>query len=530
MALAPFANEPTLELRRAAVREELLDSLRKLDRRLPLRAPTLLGGESRGGEELLSTDPGEPERIVALAPRSGAEEARAAVDVASASASGWAHEPVERRAEALLGAARWMRERRGELAALCVRECGKPWLEADADVAEAIDFLEYYARRALALQGKDDGSAPLLLQAPGERNTISYRPRGVCAVIAPWNFPLAIPTGMSAAALVSGNSVVLKPAEQAPGCGAKVAEALRAGGVPADVLCLLQGEAEAGAALVADERVQTIAFTGSARVGVEIMRAAAEVRTGQRDIKRVIAEMGGKNCVLIDSDADLDEAVPAIVTSAFAYAGQKCSAASRLLVHESIASLLGERLAGAVQRLRVGQAEEFGVDLGPLIERQAAERLDRYREVAEAQGAEVVSGAEGADFDGAGWFRRPLLVSGLPSDSEILREEIFAPLLAFEAVKDLDAALERVDELPFALTGGLFCRDPHTVERVAARMPVGNLYVNRHITGAMVARHPFGGNRLSGSGFKAGGPDYLLQFMQASVLSENVMRHGLVVS
>src|SRR5581483_4481870 len=241
-------------------------------------------------------------------------------------------------AHALMRAADWLRTRRLELAALEVRECAKPWPEADADVCEAIDFLEYYARAAVELdQGKP------LLQVPGERNELRYRPRGIVGVISPWNFPIAIPCGMTAGALAAGNAVVLKPAEQSPGCALRLVQALRAGGVPADAIALLPGEGETGAALVSHPEVETIAFTGSLQVGLEIVRAAGETAPGQKHIKRVVAELGGKNCVIVDSDADLDEAVPAIVTSAFVYAGQKCSAAARVLVHEAIADQLIER-------------------------------------------------------------------------------------------------------------------------------------------------------------------------------------------
>jgi RHH-type proline utilization regulon transcriptional repressor/proline dehydrogenase/delta 1-pyrroline-5-carboxylate dehydrogenase len=426
------------------------------------------------------------------------------------------------RAAALVRAAAWMRERRHELAALCVRECAKPWGEADGDVAEAIDFLEYYARGAIAL---DRGAT--IIQVPGEKNTMRYAARGVCAVIAPWNFPVAIPTGMVSAALATGNTVVLKPAEQSPGCGAMVVEALRAGGVPPEAIGLLPGEGDVGAALVADPRVHTIAFTGSAPVGLEILRAAAEVGDGQKHLKRVVAEMGGKNCVIVDSDADLDDAVPAIVRSAFVYAGQKCSAAARVLVHEAIADALIERVAGAVQTLQVGQADAFGTDLGPVIERDAQERVRRYAAIAAEQGTIAAVRDEG--IPDHGWFCAPTVATDLPAGSPVLDEEVFGPLLAIESVRDVEEALDRVDDLRYALTGGLFSRNPTTVERVAARTPVGNLYVNRHITGAMVGRQPFGGNRLSGTGTKAGGPDYLLQFVEPRVVTENTVRHGLVV-
>jgi RHH-type proline utilization regulon transcriptional repressor/proline dehydrogenase/delta 1-pyrroline-5-carboxylate dehydrogenase len=519
--LAPFANEPTLELRRAAARATLEDGLRRLDAQLPLRVPVWIGGDRRDGEELVSTDPADPERVVALAAKGTPADAHAAVAAAKAAYPTWAATPARERAAALLRAATWLRERRAELAALALREAGKPWGEADADVCEAIDFLEYYARGAIELE-----RGPELLQVPGERNALHYAPRGVCAVISPWNFPLAIPLGMTAAALATGNTAVLKPAEQAPGCALRIVEALRAGGVPAGAVALLPGEGDAGAALAEHPDVATIAFTGSGPVGLGLVKVAAEVPVGGRQLKRVVAEMGGKNCVIVDADADLDDAVPAIVQSAFVYAGQKCSAAARVLVHEAIADALVERLAGAVEVLEVGPAEAWGIDVPPVIEREAQERVERYARLARESGR-VVAEASGAP--GGGWYVPPRVVADLPADSPVLQEEIFGPLLAVEHVRDVDEACDRIDALPFALTGGLFCRNPRTVDRVVARSPVGNLYVNRSITGAMVGRQPFGGNRLSGTGTKAGGPDYLLHFVEPRVVTENTVRHGLVV-
>jgi RHH-type transcriptional regulator, proline utilization regulon repressor / proline dehydrogenase / delta 1-pyrroline-5-carboxylate dehydrogenase len=421
----------------------------------------------------------------------------------------------------LRGAAARLRERRLELAALQVRECAKPWPEADADVCEAIDFLEYYALSALQLErGRE------LVQVPGERNSMRYAPRGVVAVIAPWNFPLAIPCGMTAAALAAGNAAVLKPAEQSPASALALVEALHDAGVPRSALALLPGYGEVGAALVRDQRVHVVAFTGSSAVGLEILRAAAETPPGQAHVKRVVSEMGGKNCVIVDADADLDEAVPEIVNSAFAYAGQKCSAAARVLVHEATADTLTERLAGAVRVLQVGQAESFGTEVPPVIEREAQERVLGYAELAEREGA-IAARAEGVPAEG--WFCPPTLACDLPEGSPVLREEVFGPLLAVSRVPDVETACDVVDSLPFALTGGLFSRSPATVERVARRSPVGNLYVNRGITGAMVGRQPFGGNRRSGVGSKAGGPDYLIQFVEPRVVTENTMRHGIPV-
>jgi len=348
----------------------------------------------------------------------------------------------------------------------------------------------------------------------------------VVAVISPWNFPLAIPCGMTAAALATGNAVVLKPAEQAPACGLRLVQALRAGGVPPHAISLLPGEGDVGAVLVRHPEVHAIAFTGSMPVGLEIVRAAAETAPGQAHLKRVIAEMGGKNCVIVDADADPDEAVPAIVYSAFGYAGQKCSAASRVLVHEAIADQLIERLAGAASVLVVGRASQLGTDVPPVIERAAQERVERFAQIAAEQGR-IVARVE--PMPERGWFCAPTVVADLPGDSAVLKQEIFGPLLSIERVRDVAHACDLVDSLPFALTGGLFARDPTTVRYVRDRTPVGNLYVNRGITGAMVGRQPFGGNRLSGTGTRAGGPDYLLHFVEPHAVTENTMRHGLVV-
>ncbi len=519
--MQPFANEPILELRRAPVRAQLTEALTRVDRMLPLEVPVLVAGDARRGDALVSTDPGAPDRLVARAAAASAAEVDAAVATAARGVGRWGAASADERAQALLAAAAWMRERRLELAALEVRECAKPWPEADADVCEAIDFLEYYARGAVEL-----GRGRPLVQVPGERNELRYAPRGVVAVISPWNFPLAIPCGMTSAALAAGNAVVLKPAEQSPALAHQLVEALRAGGVPAEAIALLPGEGEVGAALVSHPQVHAIAFTGSLPVGREIIRRAAEPTDGQTHFKQVVAELGGKNCVIVAADADLDEAVPAIVASAFNYAGQKCSAASRVLVDEAIADVLLERLAGAVQTLVVGQADTLGTDVPPVIEQAAQERVLRYRELAEGEGRIVATAPANGH---TGWFCPATVAADLPPESAVLHQEIFGPLLAVQRVRDVEEACDLVDGLAFALTGGLFTRDPGTVRRVRDRSPVGNLYVNRGITGAMVGRQPFGGNRLSGTGLKAGGPDYLLQFVEQRAVSENTMRHGLEV-
>jgi RHH-type proline utilization regulon transcriptional repressor/proline dehydrogenase/delta 1-pyrroline-5-carboxylate dehydrogenase len=333
---------------------------------------------------------------------------------------------------------------------------------------------------------------------------------------------------MSAAALATGNAVVLKPAEQAPACAKAVIDALHAAGVPHDALSLLPGGDEAGVALVGDPRVHTLAFTGSCAVGLQILERAAKVAPGQGHLKKVVAEMGGKNIVIVDADADLDDVVPALLSSAFGFAGQKCSAASRVLVHAAVADALADRLAGAVRTLRVGPAEDFATDVPPVIDAAAQLRVRRFTALG-AEAATRVAAATDALPGGAGFYAAPTLLCGLPDGHPVVDQEIFGPVLALQAVPDVEAACAIVEASPFALTGGLFSRSPRTIETVAARTPVGNLYVNREITGAMVGRQPFGGGRLSGTGPKAGGPDYLLQFVEARAVCENTVRHGLVV-
>ena len=515
-----FRNETLLELRDAAVRTSLTEALTELDRELPIAVPVLIGQDRRDGADFESIDPGRTSRTVAVAASASDAEVDLAIEAAQDGSAEWGLRSPESRAEALIGAAGILRADRLRLAALAVRECGKPWPEADADLAEAIDFLEYYARQATSLDAVE------LLQAPGERNTLHFGPRGVVAVIAPWNFPLAIPTGMVSAALATGNAVVLKPAEQSPACALALVDALRSAGVPAPAINLLPGGDQPARRLVRSPKVQTIAFTGSSAAGLDIMRAATEVSGGQEHLKRVVAEMGGKNCVIVDADADLDQVVPAVVKSAYGFAGQKCSAASRLLVHERIAEQLVERLVGNVQSLVVDAAERFGVDVPPVIDEEAVERIEGYVELGTREGRLAATITELPD---GGHYCPPVMLEGLPLTSRVLREEIFGPVLTVERVESVEEACDRIDELPYGLTGGLFSRNPLTVAAVARRSPVGNLYVNRETTGAMVGRQPFGGNRLSGNGTKAGGPHYLLHFVDPHVICENTIRHGLVV-
>ena len=510
-----FRNHPLLELRRPEVREELTVTLEALDAELPLRVETLVAAKGVSGEGASSTDPCDPERQVARLGWASADSAERALELALASR--WPRRSPDERAAVLERAAELLAERRHRMTALVVREVGKPWEDADAEVCEAIDFLRFYALGARELGDE-------LLQAPGEHNEIRVRPRGPAAVISPWNFPLSIPCGMVSGALVMGSPVLFKPAEQSPACGWELARLLLEAGVDEDALTFLPAGGELGQWLVAEPRIATIAFTGSVAVGLDIQRRA-HAADGQRQIKRIVAELGGKNCVLVDSDVDLDEAVPAIVRSAYGYGGQKCSAAARTLVHEGVADRFSERLAGAVEILRVGPADDFATEVPPLIDPDAVAKFNHY--------AEACTGAELARAESAPGpqYVAPLLVDAghLPADTPVLRDEIFGPLLTVERVRDLDEAANRVRELPQALTAGIFSRQPDRIDALIDLLPAGVVYVDRAITGAMVGRQPFGGNGLSGTGARAGGPTYLRHFADEQVVSTNVVRHGVVL-
>jgi RHH-type proline utilization regulon transcriptional repressor/proline dehydrogenase/delta 1-pyrroline-5-carboxylate dehydrogenase len=482
--------------------------------------PVIVEGNRSGDPTFVSVDPSLPERVVARVAEASTADVDAAVRATAAAQPGWRDTDASERASVLIRAAGELRTRRYELAALEVLECAKPWPEADADVAEAIDFLEYYARQAIELEG---GRA--LPQLPGERNFLYHRPRGVVAVVAPWNFPIAIATGMTAAALCTGNAVCLKPAEQSPACALAIYQALIAAGLPPELLALLPGAGAVGAALVAHPGVHTIAFTGSERVGLEIVAAAAKPAPGQLHMKRVVAEMGGKNCMIVDGDADLDDVVPAALASAFGFAGQKCSATSRLLVHERIAATLRGRLEGALETVLVGPAWDFAIDVPAVIEADSRDRIEAAVSDASASSEAVHRVAELPNS--GGFYVAPTLVVEPAADAAIIRDEVFGPVLTIETVPSVEAASDLVGRQRHALTGGLFSRNPRTIEAVARRTPVGNLYINRGTTGAMVGRQPFGGNRMSGTGSKAGGPEYLLQFVEPVVVTENTTRHGI---
>ena len=519
-AHAPFTNEPRAELRRPAPRARMIAAVEQAQAALGFAAPALIGGrEVATRDEIVSVDPGHTKTVVCRGGRAGAAEADRAVDVAMTAWPDWRDTAWRDRAAVLFRAAALVRARRAELVALEVFEAGKPIPEADADVCEAIDFCEYYGREALRLSAGGG-----VHQAPGEANSYRYEPRGVGVVISPWNFPLAIPTGMVTAALVSGNAVVCKPAEQTPGIALRLVQILHEAGVPPGVLAFLPGVGEeVGAHLVTHPDVSFVAFTGSKAVGLEIVREAAVHREGQRHVKRVIAEMGGKNAVIVDSDADLDVAVPAIATSGFGYAGQKCSAASRVITLAPVFDELVDRLAGAAAIVPIGHASELRTVVGPLIDEDAYWRVQEYQDIARDEGKVLV---QRNDLPEGGWYVGPTVVVTERPEARVATEEIFGPVLTCLRADDFDHALALANASEYALTGGLFSRSPARIRRAAREFRAGNLYVNRGITGALVGRQPFGGFGLSGVGSKAGGPDYLSQFVEPRVVTENLLRQG----
>jgi RHH-type transcriptional regulator, proline utilization regulon repressor / proline dehydrogenase / delta 1-pyrroline-5-carboxylate dehydrogenase len=522
--LQPFQNEPPTDFARAENRESMRSALNEVRTQLGHRYPLLIGGKEvdTGSRVLNSVNPSQSSRVVGQASLASVEQAASAVTAARAAFPAWAATPAADRAAMLIRAAAIMRKSRFELAAWEIFECGKPWAEADADVAEAIDFCEFYAREMIRL------AEPRHRDASGETNFTEHIPRGVAVVIPPWNFPLAIPTGMTVAALVAGNTVVLKPAEQSPVITWQLARVLHEAGLPPGVLNYLPGLGEeAGQALVNDPDVALVAFTGSRDVGLLINRQAADVKPGQNHLKRVIAEMGGKNAIVIDDDADLDEAVVGVIHSAFGYSGQKCSACSRVIVLEGIYDAFLARLVEAARAVKIGPADDPETEVGPVIDADARKRILEYQRLAATEGR-VVFHAEPGPLVDQGYFVGPLIVADVQPGARVAQEEIFGPILAVLKAHDLDDALRIANGTAYALTGGLYSRSPANIERVRREFLVGNLYINRGTTGALVDRQPFGGFKLSGIGTKAGGPDYLLEFLLTRCVTENTMRRGFV--
>jgi RHH-type proline utilization regulon transcriptional repressor/proline dehydrogenase/delta 1-pyrroline-5-carboxylate dehydrogenase len=516
----PPSSEPLAEFRHAEVRERFAMAVARAVAAPAFDAPVTIEGSAVViTDPIVSVDPADPSRVVCRSGRATTADAERAITAAVAAQPGWAARGWHERATIIRKAAGLMRNRRDELAALELIEAGKPWSEADADVCEAIDFCEYYASRAERLAAGEP-----IEQAPGESNAYRYFARGLVAVITPWNFPLAIPCGMVVAPLVTGNAVAFKPAEQTPGIAHRLAVILLEAGVDPGVLAFLPGVGEeVGAYLVAHPAVSVINFTGSKDVGLKIVEAASVVHPGQRHVKRVVSEMGGKNAIVVDEDADLDVAVPAIIDSAFSYAGQKCSAAARVIGIGASFDALVDRIVAATKLVRVGPPREMETTVGPLIDQDAYDRVRRYQALAEEEGTVLI---RRDDVPSSGHFVGPAVVVVDRPDARVATEEIFGPLLVCLRADGFDHAIDLANATPYALTGGIFSRSPARISVATERMRAGNLYINRAITGAVVGRQPFGGFGLSGVGSKAGGPDHLQQFCDPQVVTENTLRQG----
>jgi RHH-type proline utilization regulon transcriptional repressor/proline dehydrogenase/delta 1-pyrroline-5-carboxylate dehydrogenase len=518
-ALPQFENQPPADFTRKEERESIVDAIGIIRQNLGFTYPLFIDGEDRVTADVLpSRNPAHEEEIVGLICQADRSDVEKAILAAQSSFERWRETEPRARAEYLLKAAAFVRDRRYELTAWQIVEIGKQWDQASADVAEAIDFLEYYAREMVRI-----GRPQRLTSPPGEINDYFYEPRGVTAVIAPWNFPLAISTGMVAAAIVTGNCVVFKPSPFTPVIGHHLVDAFRYAGLPHGVFNFVPGRTEVIAEYLTDHpAVATIAFTGSTRVGLSIIEKSAGVASGQAAIKRVISEMGGKNAIVIDDDADLDEAIPAVLVSAFGFQGQKCSACSRVIVVQSIYDTFVARLVEAARSLAVGPAEDPAFTVGPVSDGTAREKIERYIDIAGQEGKILYSGATP---NGSNYV--PVTIVGdIRPHHRVAQEEIFGPVLAVMKAKDFDEAISWANSTRLALTGGLFSRSPHHLEEARRRFRVGNLYLNRQTTGALVGRQPFGGVGLSGLGTKAGGPDYLLHFMDPRVITENTARRG----
>lgn len=522
-AVPAFRNEPPRDFSRRSVRDTFAGLVASVPRSFPLNAPLWIGGRAVETKERIAvTSPNDRSMTVGESCAAGEKETAKAIAAARKAFAGWSATAPGERAAFLRDVAARCRERRDELSALEVHEAAKPWREADADVCEAIDFLEYYAREALRL-GESQRMQPYLL---GERNDLFYDPLGVVGVIGPWNFPMAIPVGMMAAAVAAGNTVVWKPAEQTPLIAWRVMEIMDECGLPDGVVNYLPGRGEVcGAHLVESPDVDMIAFTGSREVGLMILERAYRRREGQPFVKRVVAEMGGKNAIIVDASADLDAALPDILYSAFGFSGQKCSACSRLIVLDDVYGELVPRLRDGVGSLKIASAIDPGCQVNPVIDDDAADKVRRYIEIGRGEGTELFAG-DVSPFDGKGSYVPPAVFEGIDPDARLAQEEVFGPVLAVIRARDFDQALEIANGTDYALTGAVFSRTPRRLAEARRRFRVGNLYLNRGSTGAIVERQPFGGFKLSGIGSKAGGPDYLKQFMAARTCSENLMRHG----
>ena len=514
--MKPFKNERYTDFTKPGNRKKMEKVLKQVAAQFGKEYNIIIGGRRvRLDKKFNSYNPSNKGEIIGRFQKADEKTAEQAMQVALKTFESWRYTPAKVRANYLLRMARIMRRRRLELDAWMVYEVGKNWLEADADVAEAIDFCEYYAREAIRY---DKG--PKLLQYPGERDEQIYIPLGVGVVIPPWNFPLAILTGMTTAAFVSGNTVILKPSSDAPTIAAKFMEIVEEAKVPVGVVNFLTGPgALAGDYLVKHHKTRFIAFTGSKAVGLHIVEEAGKTQPGQIWIKRVIAEMGGKDMIIVDSEADIDSAVAGVRASAFGYQGQKCSACSRLILDDKIYDKFMEKFIPTVEAITVGPTRDYQNYMGPVINESAYNSILEYIKIGSAEG-HLICGGEPAP--GNGWFIRPTVITDVQPSARIFQEEIFGPVLAVTRAKDFDHAIELANDSEYGLTGAVYTRNRKKIEQAKREVFVGNLYINRKCTGALVGVHPFGGFNMSGTDSKAGGPDYLLLFTQAKAIGEYI--------
>ncbi len=511
-----FRNEAVLDFSKPENRKAMEQALEKVKGELGREYPILIGGEEiLVGETMTSSNPSHPGQVVGRFQKGTAEIAHRAIETARRAFDSWKRVPAEQRAECIFRAADIFRKRRFEMDAWLVYEVGKTWPEADGDVAEAIDFLEFYGREMLRLAGPQP-----VVPMPGEKNYLVYIPLGVGAVIPPWNFPSAIPTGMMAAALVTGNTVVLKPSEEAETIAWHVVQILYEAGIPKDALSFVTGPGPVvGEALVRDPHTRFIAFTGSKQVGLRISELAGQKAEGQIWIKRAILEMGGKDATIVDEEADVDAAVEGVLAGAFGYQGQKCSACSRAIVSEKIYSEFVDKLLKRIPSVSVGPAENPENYMGPLVHQESLDKVEEYVRIGQKEG-KLVAGGKRAPGDG--YFFPPTVFTDVKPNSRIAQEEIFGPVLAVIPAKDFDDALKIANGTEFGLTGAVYSKNPQKIARAAEEFHVGNLYLNRKCTGAMVGAHPFGGFNMSGTDSKGGGQDYLLLFLQGKSIAEKV--------
>ncbi len=514
-----FHNCAPLDFIKAPLRSEMQKAVDSIQGTLEKHYPLRIGGKTIDSKARnTSINPTHPDQIVGTFAMADIANADAAVDAAVRAFKEWRITPVPKRTEVLRKAAMIFQKQRMALAALQTVEVGKTWAEADADVCEAIDFLNYYADEMERIANGDSTGS-----VPGEHNWYHYVPRGVGIVIAPWNFPLAISTGMVAAALVTGNTVIYKPSEQATVIGARMVAIFEEAGLPAGALNFLPGKGSViGQHLIEHPSVAFVTFTGSKEVGLSILRTADRFDRGQTHVKKIVAEMGGKNAIIVDADADLDEAITGVMRSAFGFSGQKCSACSRAIVLEENYDRFVARLVDATSSIMVGDPINPATAMGPVIEAEAQKKILEFIEIGKRHSHLAYEGTCPSN----GFFVPPTIFTNVLPDHTIARDEIFGPVLAVMKAKTFEEALQIANAVQYGLTGGLYSRLPSNIELAKRDFEVGNLYINRPCTGAIVQRHPFGGFKLSGVGSKAGGPDYLLQFIEPRNISENTMRRG----